>query len=55
MYNEKEELLFNSSKECIDYISENLSPYSKDTIRKGVNKALNGSRKTYLKYFFERL
>ena len=55
MYNEKEELLFNSSKECVDYISGNLSLYSKDIIRQGLNKALNGNRKTYLGYFFKRL
>lgn len=55
MYNDKEELIFNSSKECIDYIHENISNYSKESIRKGLSKALNGTRKSYLKYKFERL
>ena len=35
MYNDKKELIFNSSKECVDYIHENLSNYSKESIKKG--------------------
>lgn len=51
LINGVERLEFKTKEEALEYLHSINSDAEKDSIRKGVNRVLNGSRKTYLGYY----